>query len=120
MVYNLTMRITNRMPIPAVMDELARRIARCRIDSGFSQAELADKAGVGVGTVARLEDGHAVSSETLFRILRALAVQENLEVLLPDADFQPMDYGRYNHQPPQRVSRNRVSRIGKRNDRCDP
>ena len=110
------MQITNRMSVTALQQELAKRIARCRIDSGLSQGELADKAGVGVGTVARLEDGCAVSTVTLFRILRTLGVQENLELLLPDAEIRPMDYARYNKQPPQRVSRNRQAHRRKENN----
>lgn len=101
------MRITNSTPLMAVHKDLGRRIARCRIDSDFTQKELADRAGVSLGTLARMESGENVSTEALFRVLWALSSLENLEVLLPDADDQPADLLRWNRKAPQRVGRKR-------------
>lgn len=100
------MKISNMHQIPIVQKELGLRLERCRIDSGLSQKELSDKAGVGLGTVVNAEKGESITTYNFFKILKALSLLENLDVLLPEAE-RPSDWLRWNHRPPERVSRKR-------------
>ena len=99
------MKITNAMQISDFEREIGKRIARYRIDGNLSQKELADKAGIGLVTLIRLESGESINTRTLYKVLKALSVLENMEILLPDADFRPIDYLRYTKKAPQRVSK---------------
>lgn len=101
------MRITQKTSDAETMHELGRRIRRCRIDSGLSQAELADRTGISAKTISNLEDGRQSNTLTFIRVLRALNLLEGLEVLVPPQDDRPTDFLRYNGKAPQRVSRKR-------------
>jgi transcriptional regulator with XRE-family HTH domain len=70
---------------------------------GLTQAQLAERAGVGLNTVRRLEDGDGgVSLENVLRILRVLGV---LEPLAKSLNPYESDIGRLrsDEQLPQRV-----------------
>ena len=70
---------------------------------GLTQAQLADRAGVGSRTLQRLEDGDGgVSTENLLRVLRALGV---LDFLPRALDPYETDLGRLraDEQLPRRV-----------------
>ncbi len=58
---------------------LVEDIAVWRKLRGLTQAQLADRAGIGRATLARFERGEGgISLESLLRILRALGILENL------------------------------------------
>jgi transcriptional regulator with XRE-family HTH domain len=101
------MRITQSATDTEIMTELGKRLKRCRIDSGLSQTELSERTGISVKTIANMEEGMQSNSLTLIRVLRALKLLDNLEVLAPCQDNRPIDYYRYNQKAPERVSRNR-------------
>ena len=101
------MKITQNSTDSETMQELGRRLQRYRIDSGLSQNELSDMTGISAKTIANLEDGKQTNTLTLIRILRALGLLDNLELLAPPQDNRPIDFLRYNKKAPQRASRNR-------------
>jgi transcriptional regulator with XRE-family HTH domain len=71
--------------------------------AGLTQAQLADRAGVSIGTLRRLESGDGgVSLANVLRILRALGILEGVSRAL---DPYETDVGRLraNEQLPQRV-----------------
>jgi transcriptional regulator with XRE-family HTH domain len=84
------MRISNELTDAAVLQEIGRRLARVRLESGLTQARAAEEAGIGKRTLERLEAGKAVDSVTLIRVLRALGISPNLESLLPDVPQSPV------------------------------
>ena len=49
------MEITNTFSDAAVMEEFGNRLARLRIDKGYSQKDLAEQAGIGKRTLEWLE-----------------------------------------------------------------
>lgn len=91
---------------PAV--ERALRTAGANISSwrklrGLTQAQVADRAGVSINTLRRLEDGDSgITFENLLRILRVLGV---LEGFMSSLDPHESDIGRLrsDQQLPQRV-----------------
>jgi transcriptional regulator with XRE-family HTH domain len=101
------MKITQSATDTEIMVEMGKRLKRCRIDSGLSQIELAERTGISTKTIANMEDGMQSNSLTVIRILRALNLLDNLEMLAPCQDNRPIDYLRYNQKAPERVSRNR-------------
>lgn len=72
--------------------ELGQRIRSVRIDAGFSQVELADRANVSLGAVKNLERGAGSTVTTLLKVLRALGRTDWLTSLAaPPAVFNPLD-----------------------------
>ena len=95
----------------AVLAELGRRLAQVRIDLNLTQAELAEKAGVGKRTLERLEAGETTQTRTLFRILRELDLLPQLELLVPEPKLGPRRIVKENAGLPQRASkRGRVTK----------
>lgn len=82
---------------------LADDIATWRKLRGLTQAQLADRSGIGRATLARFEQGEGgISLETLLRVLRALGI---LESLMRALDPYESDIGRLRSDEglPQRV-----------------
>jgi transcriptional regulator with XRE-family HTH domain len=69
---------------------LGRQIQTLRLQRNMRQQELADRAGVGVITVSRLEGGKGSSLSTLIRVLQILKNESWLEQLAPTASISPI------------------------------
>lgn len=72
--------------------ELGRRIKAYRIMSEMSQQELEEKSGVSKRSISRLEQGESVQTDNLFKIISALGLEENIELLVPDQRKRPSYY----------------------------
>lgn len=99
------MRLSRLETDAAVLEELGRRLARQRIDARLTQAELAERAGVGKRTLERIEAGASAQVTSLVRILRELALLDVLDDLLPETGPRPMDRLRHGDRRPRRVSK---------------
>lgn len=84
------MKIDNLLTDEAVLSELGRRIAQFRINENITQKMLAEKAGVGLRTVERLEKGEPGQLLTLIRVLRVLGLLSELGNLVPEPETRPM------------------------------
>ena len=73
-----------------ILKELGKRLAHVRVESGLTQAQLAYEAGISKRTLERMEAGSSTQLSSVIRVLRALALMENLESLIPDAVPSPM------------------------------
>jgi len=88
---------------PAILQRLGGRIRDYRIRMEMTQSELADKSGVSMGTVVRIEQGKAVSTLLLITLLRTLGVLENLETLLPELGISPIQLRKMQGRKVQRI-----------------
>ncbi len=99
------MKIEPLMTDEVIIREIGERLARVRLDRDLTQAELADKAGVGLRTLQRLEKGSAAPQLTMFiRILRALDMVEHFELLVPEPVPSPMQQLKFQGRLRQRAS----------------
>lgn len=74
-----------------IVADLGRRLGRLRLASNVTQADLADKAGIGARTLARIEGGEGGTIDSLVRVITALGLRSHLEALLPNPDIRPME-----------------------------
>ena len=69
----------------------------------MSQQDLEDKSGVSKRSISRLEQGESVQVDNLFKILLALDLEENIELLVPDQTKRPSYYLKTTDDRPKRV-----------------
>ena len=88
----------------AILQELGRRLARCRLDLGLTQAALAEQAGVSKRTVERVEAGVSTQMSTMIRIMRVLGLLEGLDRAVPEVALRPLDLLKRQGKQRQRAS----------------
>ena len=86
---------------------LGEQFRALRIAAGFDQSQLADHAGVSLGSVKNLEQGKGSSLRTVVRVARALGRDDWLSSLAPRVTVSPIDVFRSRREPRQRVYRSR-------------
>lgn len=74
-----------------IIAEICRRLADIRLARNWTQAQLAEEAGVSVKTITNLERGKNISLDTFVRVMKAFNLQANLGNLLPDATVRPLE-----------------------------
>ena len=94
----------------AILAILGERVERYRIEAGLTQAELAERAGIGKRTLERLEAGRGTELVTLIRVLRILNSLEGLERLLPQRPASPIEQLKLRGKQRQRAFRPRRGR----------
>lgn len=101
----------------AIVQILGERIERYRIEAGLTQAELAERAGIGKRTVERIEAGRGAEIITLIRMLRTLNALDGLERLLPELPPSPIEQLKLRGKQRRRVShpRARTDTLERRN-----
>lgn len=75
----------------AILTELGLRLTQIRLSLNLTQAELAERAAVAKRTIERIETGRSVQTSNLVRILRALGLVANLNLLLPPIAPSPIE-----------------------------
>ena len=75
----------------AILNKLGTRLKASRISSGLKQQELAAESGVGVSTIAKIENGQSVALSLLVSVMRTLGLLENLDLLVPEQKPSPME-----------------------------
>ena len=98
------MKVSTLMTDEAILSELGRRLARRRIDSQITKAELAHRAGISKRTVERIEAGASAQMASLIRIFRVLDLMPALDRFLPPAGPRPMDLVKAKGKTRKRVS----------------
>lgn len=83
--------------------DLGTRLKTYRIMKEMSQRDLADKTGISLRSISRLEQGGSVQLETLFKIMMALGLGDNIELLVPDQTKRPSFYLENMKDKPKRV-----------------
>jgi transcriptional regulator with XRE-family HTH domain len=87
--------------------ELGRRLRRLRLQRNIDQRTLAEKAGVALTALQKLEAGRGSTVQTLVRTLKALNYLEGIEMLAPEPTVNPLALLR-STKPRQRVGRSRL------------
>lgn len=88
---------------PTILQRMGRRIRDYRIRMELTQGELAEKSGVSMGTIVRVEQGKPISTLLFISMLRTMGLLENLEVLLPELSISPIQMRRIQGKKVQRI-----------------
>ena len=88
---------------PAILQKMGRRMRDYRIRMEMTQGELAEKSGVSMGTIVRMEQGGAISTLLFISVLRTMGLLENLEVLLPELSISPIQMRKMQGRKVQRI-----------------
>ena len=94
----------------AILRELGARIQRRRLAMNISQSELTRKAGVARKVIQNIESGRGSTLKGFVRILRALGLVTNLELLFPEPGPSPLELA-------ELKGRERLRASGRRTDR---
>lgn len=92
----------------ATLDELGKRLARYRLSLNIGQETLAEEAGVSRSTLQRVEAGQPIKLPAFLRILRALDLMDELDVLVPDTVPSPIEDLRIQKSQRQRARRKKT------------
>ena len=87
----------------AILKRLGARLKAYRIAMGIKQQELAVESGVGVSTIAKIENGQSVALSLLVSVMRTLGLLENLDLLVPEQKPSPMELLRTQGKQAKRV-----------------
>ena len=72
------------------LNEFGERLKRYRLNRNLSQKEIAERAGIGLASVARLEDGKGSTLANFIRVLTALDALDSLDAFLPVPSISPI------------------------------
>src|SRR5271156_5878087 len=86
-----------------ILTEIARRVQDARIQAGLRQKDLAEKAGVSLGTLRRFERSGDVGMETVVKVAIALDKEREFLVLFPPSDPRSLDEVLRSTPKPMRV-----------------
>ena len=73
-------------------NRIAAKIKTVRLKQNMSQAELANKSGVSISTIKRMEDGEVKNFESLIRVLRTLDKLDIFVPLVEEEQLSPNEY----------------------------
>ena len=73
-------------------NRIAAKIKTVRLKQNMSQAELANKSGVSISTIKRMEDGEVKNFESLIRVLRTLGKLDVFVPLVEEEQLSPNEY----------------------------
>ena len=82
---------------------IGERIKQYRVNAGISQKDLETESGVSVRSISRLEQGASIQLESFIKILSALNLDKNIDLLIPDQTKRPSFYLKNSEKPKQRV-----------------
>ena len=85
------------------LNSISEKIKLYRVAMNMTQQELADKSGVSVRSISRLEQGASIQLDNFIKIMSALNLGENIDILIPDQTKRPSYYLEEKNSAPQRV-----------------
>lgn len=74
----------------AIVAEIGKRMKATRTKKKFTQAEVAERAGLSTFTVSQIETGKNTSLASLIAVMRVLKLLENIETLIPEQVISPV------------------------------
>lgn len=108
--------MSNQKSCKEYVKALGEKVKLYRIMREMSQQELADKTGISVRSISRLEQGESVQINSLFTILIALDLGDNIELLVPDQTKRPVLYLEKSGNMPKRVRKRKAEKVFKWGD----
>ena len=90
--------------------ELGQKIKSYRILNDMSQQDLEDNSGVSKRSISRLEQGESVQVDNLFKIIMALGLGDNIDLLVPEQTKRPSYYLEKSEDRPKRVRKKSVKK----------
>ena len=84
--------------------DLGYRLRQLRLSRNLDQRTVAEKAGISLRALSKLENGQGSTLETFLRTLRALDYVKGIEILAPEPTVSPLALLK-NARAPQRVRR---------------
>ncbi|MEH6648878.1 MAG: helix-turn-helix domain-containing protein [Motiliproteus sp.] len=78
-------------PIDTLLVTMGERLNALRVSQGIKNEELAKRSGVNRNTLTRLWKGNPVSTENLFKVLRALDSTDLVSALFSAPPLSPME-----------------------------
>jgi transcriptional regulator with XRE-family HTH domain len=90
----------------SIAAELGQELRTLRLRQNLDQRILAERAGVALNAVKRLESGKGATVSSLIRVVRALGRVDWLDTLAPAVSISPMQMLK-RRAPRQRASRKR-------------
>ena len=88
-----------------VLKEIGARLAKTRLAKNMTQAELANRSGLAIRTIRRLESGEVAAQLSAFiRVCRILNLLDRLEDFLPEATPSPIAQMKLRGRQRQRAS----------------
>lgn len=91
--------------------ELGEKIKLYRISKGFTQQDIEDKSGVSKRSISRLELGESIQMDNFIKVLTALGLGENIDILVPDMTKRPSYYLESLAKKPQRVRKTNKNKV---------
>lgn len=99
------MKIEKHLTDDAVLTELGKRLARTRLERNWTQAYVAQEAGVSKRTLERLEMGAvATQLSVLIRVCRVLHLLDRFDSLIPEPVLSPIQQLKLQGRQRQRAS----------------
>ncbi len=92
--------------IENLQGDLGQRLRKLRLARNLDQRTTAERAGISLRALGKLENGRGSTLATLLRTLRALDNMKGIENLAPEPTINPLTMLR-TPKPPQRVRRSR-------------
>ena len=93
----------NKLSVVEYQELIGERIKQYRVRAGVSQKDLEVASGVSARSISRLEQGASIQLESLIKILSALNLEGNIDLLIPDQTKRPSYYLNDKNKPKQRV-----------------
>lgn len=84
------MKISSQAVDAVILRELGARLARFRLERNFTQAALAEQAGISKRTLERIEAGGPAQLVNLVRVCRALNLLDRFDALIPEPTVSPV------------------------------
>ena len=94
--------------------EIGKKLERFRLSRNITQSKLAQDAGVSERTLRRLESGEGATLDSFIRILAALNLQQNMDMLIPDPRIRPIERIRTGGSERRRARPSKAVKSGKR------
>jgi transcriptional regulator with XRE-family HTH domain len=95
--------------ISDLQSDLGHRVRQLRLSRNVDQRTTAERAGISLRALGKLENGRGSTLETLLRTLKALDYVQGIETLAPSVTVNPLAMLN-SPRPPQRVRRSRKPR----------